>query len=102
MTDRRRLVALLIMAFASSGCGEKMPMLTLDVLASATKRCGAGEFTFSKSGDASVPPSFSYLDPGPVVSGKPTPVSACLAEALKGYRFQSMEIRFEPGATAVP
>ncbi len=76
-------------------------MLTVEVLASAVQRCGAGEFTFTTFGDASVPPSFSYLDPGPIVSGKPTPVSACLAEVLKGHRFQSMGIRFEPRTAPV-
>ena len=76
-------------------------MLTVEVLANAVQRCGAGEFTITTSGDASVPPSFSYLDPGPIVSGKPTPVSACLAEVLKGHRFQSMEIRFAPRTAPV-
>ena len=85
----------LLLGFALSACAAKKPLLSLDVLASAAERCGARELQFIRPGDVSAPPSFSYLDPGPFVSGKPTPVSVCLTEALEGYRFQSMEIRFD-------
>ena len=78
---------------------EKLPLLTVEVLAGAIKQCGAGEFSFTKPADASVPPSFSYLDPRPMAAGKPTLVSTCLAEALKGYRLETMQIRLEPGAS---
>ena len=88
--------ALLVAALALVGCAEKKPMLTPDVAAAAAEKCGAQDLLFTAPGDASEAPSFSYVDPGPAVAGKPTPISTCLVGALKGYSFASMKIRFEP------
>ena len=96
------LAAALLGAAALQGCGEKKPMLTLDVLTRTADKCGASELQFTRPADPSAAPSFSYLDPGPLVDGKATPVSTCLADALSGHRFASMKMRFEPPVRVGP
>lgn len=92
-------VAVQAMALALlAGCNrhsDTRPILTKEAFFAAAKTCGARapEFTLPLDGKL---PSFSFLDPGPSNTGHATPASQCLADALKGYRFEAMQIRFQP------
>jgi hypothetical protein len=92
----------LAICLTMGGCtprDKQLPVLTRDAFFAAARKCGAQEVEFRFSTDGSLP-SFSYLDPGPFDTGKATPTSQCLADSLKGYRYQSMTIRTKPGAPA--
>jgi hypothetical protein len=101
MKSWAKLVASIVVFATIAGCTPhtQLPVLTKEAFFAAAKKCGAQEVEFSFSTDGSLP-SFSYLDPGPFNTGKATPTSQCLADALKGYRYQSMTIRTKPDAPA--
>ena len=92
-------VGVLASVMLVAGCEGKQtdtrPLLTQEAFLAAAQKCGAleSEFTFELDGKL---PSFSYVDPGPFNTGKATPTSQCLADSLKGYRFESMTIRTRP------
>ena len=84
------------------GCNPKAetkPLLTKEVFFAAAERCGAQQPEFIQHSDGRAP-SVRYLE-SDLPGAQASPTSQCLANALTGHRFVSLEIRLAPRDGAV-